>query len=322
MPLRGLDFFTFSIVGKQAPAPDQRPTTGADEVSASFFDTLKIPLKKGRYLNDHDDAAAPWAIVINETFAQQYFPNEDPIGKQILLRFDPYPVDDDHPREIVGVVGNVKHFGLGRPDRPFVYTSFLQQPAAFPGGRTISHVQQELLVRTAPGLASAGSGFALTVRKTVAEVDPDQAVTDTTTMDKVVAESIGDAQFYAQLIGIFAAMAVLLAAIGIYGVISYSVNERTQEIGIRVALGAQSTAILGMVTKLGLLLVGLGVIVGGAAAMGLARLISIFLFGVKPSDPLTYVLVASALVAVALLACYIPARRASKVDPMVALRYQ
>lgn len=322
MPTRGFDYFTFSIVGQQSPAPDQRPQTGFDEVSASLFDTLRIPLKKGRYLSDHDDASAPWAVVINEAFAQRYFPNGDPIGKQILLRFDPYPVDDDRPREIVGIVGNVKHQGPGRPDMPFVYASYLQQPASFPGGRAISHIQQVVLVRTAPGLSAAGSSLALSMKNAAAAVDPDQAVTDVTTMNQVIAESIGDWKFYARLIGIFAGMAVLLAAIGIYGVMSYSVNERTQEIGIRVALGALPTDILGMVTKLGLLLAGIGVILGAVAAIALARLISTFLFGVKPSDPLTYTLVAAGLTGVALLACYIPARRASKVDPMVALRYE
>ncbi|HUL17116.1 MAG TPA: ABC transporter permease [Terriglobales bacterium] len=322
LPLRGANGFTFSILGRPTPPPDQRPETSSIEVSPGLFSTLRIPLKKGRFLDDRDNAASPWAIDVNQAFVRRYFPNEDPIGQQLLLRYGGYEVDEDHPRQIVGVVGDVNHFGLSRPAPTFVYESYLQQPAAFPGGEVIANIQQEVLVRTAPGLAGSSSTLALDMKKAVAEIDPDQPVTNLMTMDHVLAESIGEWQFYMQLLGIFAVLAVLLAAVGIYGVMSYSVNERTQEIGIRVALGALPKDILRMVSRLGLLLAVIGVILGGCLALALARLISSFLYGVKPTDPLTFLLVALGLVAVALLACYIPARRASKVDPMEALRYQ
>jgi putative ABC transport system permease protein len=312
--------YTFSILGHPAPPPDQRPQAGYNEVSPSFFRTLKIPLKKGRYLDDHDTQSTPWAVVVNETFAHHYFPNEDPIGQQLLLRYDPYPVNEERPRQIVGVVGDVKHDGLGQPAPPFVYASYLQQPEVYPGGAIVSHLWNELAIRTAPG-APRGD-LAAAVKKIVADLDPDQPVTNVMTMDQIFTESIGNYQFYMQLLGIFSGMAVFLAIMGIYGVISYFVTERTREIGIRLALGAQRADVLGLVSRLGLKLALIGVVIGIALALGLARLITSFLFGVKPTDPATYAAVAATLVAVALLASFLPARRATKVDPIVALRHE
>jgi putative ABC transport system permease protein len=271
-------------------------------------------------LDEHDTLAAPWVVVVNETFAHRYFPNEDPIGQQILVRYDPYPVDEERPRQIVGIVGDVKQYGLGQPTPPFIYSAYLQQPAVFPGGAIVAHLWQELALRTVPG--ARPEGLATTVKKIVAEIDPDQPVTNVMTMDQVLAESLGDFQFYMQVLGIFAGMAVLLAVMGIYGVMSYFVSERTREIGIRVALGARPVDVFGLVGGMGLKLAAIGVAVGLALAFGLTRLIARFLFGVKPADPLTYAVVAAVLIAVALLASYIPARRATKVDPMTALRYE
>ncbi len=322
MPLYGVGgSYSFSILGHPAPPPDNRPRAGYEEVSSSLFTTLRIPLKKGRYLDDHDSQSAPWVVVINESFARRFFPNEDPVGQQILLRFDPYPVDEERPRQIVGVVGDVKHFGLGEAAPAAMYTSYLQQPAVFQGGAALAHLQQALLIRTSPSLFR-DSSLALVAKKAAAEIDPEQPVTDIMTMDKVLSDSIGDWRFYMQLLGIFAGMALLLAAIGIYGVMCYLVNERTHEFGIRMALGAHRADVLGLVARLGLKLTTIGVVIGAALALGLARLISSALFGVKPTDPLTYMAVALGLTGVALLACYIPARRATKIDPMVALRYE
>jgi predicted permease len=322
LPLNGVGGnYSFSILGHPAPSPDNRPRAGYEEVSPSLFLTLRIPLKKGRYLDDRDSPSAPWVVVINESFARRFFPNEDPVGQQLLLRFDPYPVDEDRPRQIVGVVGDVKHFGLGEAAPPSLYASFLQQPAVFQGGAVLAHLQQALLLRTSSAL-SRDNSLSLAARKAAAEIDPDQPVTDIRTMDQVMAESIGDWRFYMQLLGIFAAMALLLAAIGVYGVMSYLVNERTHEFGIRMALGAHRADVLGLVARLGFQLTSLGVFIGAALALGLARLISSFLFGVKPTDPLTYLAVALGLAGVALLACLLPAHRATKVDPIVALRYE
>jgi putative ABC transport system permease protein len=320
LPMHFSEEYSFSILGHPAPSPEQRPRAGYNEVSPGFFRTLKIPLKKGRYLDEHDTAAAPWAVVVNETFAHRFFPNEDPIGQQLLLRYDPYPVDQERSREIVGVVGDVKHFGLEQPAPPFVYASHLQQPTVYPGGAIVAHLWQELAIRTARG--ARPEDLATAVRKIVADLDSDQSVTNVMTMDQLLAESLGGAKFYMRVLGVFAGIAVLLAVMGIYGVMSYYVNQRTREIGIRVALGAKPVDVLRLVTKLGLKLALLGVVIGIALAVGLARVIATFLFGVKPTDPVTYAAVAMALIAVALLASYIPARRATKVDPMVALRYE
>lgn len=322
LPTRGAGgFYSFAILGHPAPPPDNRPQAGYDEVSPSLFGTLRIPLKKGRLLDEHDSKAVPWVVIVNEAFARKFFPNEDPVGQQLLVRYDPYTVDEERPRQIVGVVGDVKHFGLGQETPPFMYASYQQQPAVFPGGATRAHLHQALVLRTPSSLMKGGTSLSLTVKKAMAEIDPDQPVTRIMTMQQVLSESIGDWRFYMQLLGVFAFVAVLLAAVGIYGVMSYSVNERTHEIGIRVALGAHSSDVVGMVTRQGLKLTAAGVAIGAGLALGLARLITTFLFGVKPSDPTTYLAVAVGLTAVALLACYIPARRAARVDPMVALSH-
>ena len=320
LPLRCcVESYTFSILGHPAPPPDDRPNAGYSEVSSGIFSTMKIPLLKGRYLDEHDSENAPWVIVVNQAFVRKYFSNEDPIGQQILLRYDPYPVDQPRPRQIVGVVGDVKHRGLGRETPAFVYAPYLQQPAIFPGGATRAHLHENLVLRTSLGRQA---GLVASVKQAVANIDPDQPLSNIGSMQEVLGASLGDWRFYMQLLGIFASVAILLAAVGIYGVMSYSVNERTHEIGIRMALGAQPADVLKLVTKMGLKLTCIGVVVGAALALGLARLITTFLYGVKPSDPITYVAVALALAGVAFLACYIPARRATKVDPMVALRYE
>jgi putative ABC transport system permease protein len=313
---------SFSVIGHPPPPPDKRPRAVRSVVSASLFRTMKIPLIKGRYLDENDTQSAPWAVVVNETFVRRYFANEDPIGQQLLLRYEPYPVDEDHPRQIVGIVGDVRHFGPAMPAMPFVYVSYLQQPAVFPGGSVMPLLNPTLRVRTAPGLTSQAASLSAAVKKIVTELDPDLPVTDVMTMDQALEQSMGDARFFMDMFGIFAGIAVLLAVIGIYGVMSYFVSERTHEIGIRVALGAFPSDVISLVGKLGLKLTLTGVAVGIGLAIGLTRLMAGFLVGVKPIDPLTYAVVAVVLVGVALLACYIPARRASKVDPMVALRYE
>ena len=312
--------YTFSILGHTVSSPDQRPEAGYEQVSPGLFRTLRIPLKKGRYLDDHDNPAAPWAIVVNETFVHRYFPNEDPIGQQVLIRYGAYPVDEPRPRQIIGVVGDVKNFGLGQPAPPFMYASYLQQPDVYPGGSIVFHLWQELAIRTAPGVRPEDLSKA--VKKVVTDLNPDQPVTNVMTMDHILAESAGEPKFYMQLLGTFASMAVFLAVIGIYGVMSYFVSERTHEIGIRMALGAKSVDVLGLVSKLGFKLALLGVAIGVVLAVVLARVIANFLFEVRPTDPVTYAAVAALLTVVALLACYIPARRAMRVDPMVALRYE
>ncbi len=320
--LLGSEGGEFSILGRPAPPPDKALRTGYDEVSPSVFRVLKIPLKKGRYLDERDVQGAPWVVDINEAFARHYFPNEDPIGQQILLEYREYRVNEPQPRRIVGVVGDVKHYGLQRTAPDLVYECYFQQPAAFPGGTVMAHIREDLVIRTASPLAGREGELAASIKKIVADLDPDQPVTEIQSMDKLLADSIDDSRFYMRLMEIFAAIAVLLAAVGIYGMMAYFVSERTREIGIRIALGAQRGNVLGMVAKLGLKLTLIGIVIGIALAIGLTRLIAKLLFGVSATDPITFAAVAMVLAAVALLACYIPARRATRVDPMVALRYE
>lgn len=311
---------SFSIVGQAPPPADQRPQTGYTECSASIFQTLRIPLKRGRYLDAHDSIAAPWAVVVSETFVHRFFPNEDPIGRQLLFRYDPYPVDEDRPRVIVGVVGDTKQYGLGNDAPPFVYASYLQQPAVFPGGTIIGHLQQDLAIRSARGMRP--EDLTLSVKKIVSDLDADQPVEQVMTMSALLDRTTGDYQFFMKVLGTFGGFAVLLAVMGIYGVMSYYVNQRTREIGIRVALGAHSTDVLGLIVRLALKLALVGIVVGALLALGATRLLTTFLYSVKPSDPLTYAAVAATLLMVALLAAYLPARRATKVDPITALRYE
>jgi putative ABC transport system permease protein len=311
---------TFAILGHPAPPSDQRPHAGYTQVTPGFFGTLRIPLKRGRYLGEHDADAAPWAVVVNEEFVHRYFPNEDPIGKQLRLRFDPYPTEEDRPREIVGVVGDVKHNGLSRQAPPFIYASYLQQSAVYPGGSIVAHLWQDLAVRVAP--RAHPEDLTKAIRQIVAELDPDQPITNVMSMDELLTQSLGGTRFYMQVLSVFALVAVFLAGIGIYGVMSYFVSQRTHDIGVRMALGAHPSDIFSWVAKLGLKLVLIGIAAGVVLALGLTRLISAVLFGVKSTDPLTYLVVAVVLAAVAFLACYIPAHRATKVDPLVALRYE
>lgn len=311
---------TFSILGRPLPPTDGRPFTGYTEISPAYFRTLKIPLKKGRDLTEGDRAGAPWAAVVNETFARRYFPNQDPIGQHILLRYT--DLDETQPRQIVGVVGDIKMYLPQTEPVPMVYASYLQQPSDFRGGSVETHLAQTLTVRTAFSSGHGGTGLAAAVKKAAAEIDPEQPVTEIMTMDQMLAKGLSDYQSYANLLEVFASIALFLAVIGTYGSMSYFVSERTREIGIRVALGASRTSILKLVAALGLKMTTIGVVIGIALAAALTRFIAGFLFGVTATDPLTFAFVGIGLMAVAMLACYIPAYRATKVDPMAALRYE
>ncbi len=323
IPPLGAGMRTFSILGHPAPSPGDRPVGFFNEVSPSYFRTMKIPLMKGRYFDERDTESAPWAVVISETLANRYFPKEDPIGQQILLRYEPQRVDEDRPRQIVGVAGEVKQIGVGGL-HPLLYESFLQQPDVFRGGSEFFQLMGSLVIRTTSDVRAHEADITTSVKQIVKEMDPDQPVTDVGTMEDVLGKSLKDYKNYVVVLGFLAGIAVVLAAIGVYGVLSCFVNQRTKELGIRFALGAQRGDVLVLVAKLGLTLAGAGVAVGVALALGLNRFIKehFWLFHVKPTDPATYAAVGFLLVSISVLACYLPARRATKVDPMTALRHE
>jgi predicted permease len=321
LPPLGTGGRTFSILGR--PAPNERPFVGFNEVSPSYFRTMRIPLKKGRVFNERDTTNAPWAVVISETTANRYFANEDPIGQQILLHYTFNEVDEERPRQIIGVVGEVKQVGMGGL-HPLVYESYLQQPEVYPGGSDDFHLAGTLVIRTTSDVHAHETDITTSVKQMVKQMDPDQPVTDISTMEDVVVNSMKNYKNYVVVLGFLAAIAVILAAIGVYGVLSYFVNQRTRELGIRFALGAQRMDVLVLVAKLGLTLAGTGLAIGVALALGLNRFLDdhLWLFHIKPTDPATFAAVGFLLVSIALLACYIPARRATNVDPMTALRHE
>jgi predicted permease len=323
IPPLGAGSKSFSILGHPAPSPRDRPVGYLNEVSPSYFRTMRIPLRKGRYFDERDAQSAPWAVVISETLASRYFPKEDPIGQQILLRYEPEQVDEERPREIVGVVGEVKQIGMGGL-HPLLYESLLQQPGVFQSGSEFLHLWGSLVIRTASDVRTQQADIAMSVKQMVKEMDPDLPVTDISTMNDVLGKFGRNYKNYVIVLGFLAGIAVVLASIGIYGVLSYFVNRRTRELGIRFALGAQRRDVLVLVARLGLTLTGTGLGVGVALGLGLNRFMAehLGLFRVKPTDPATYAAVGLLLVSIALLACYIPARRATNVDPMTALRHE
>jgi putative ABC transport system permease protein len=284
---------------------------------------MRIPLKKGRYLDERDTTNAPWVVIISETTANRYFPNEDPIGQQILLRYSGNEVDEERPRQIVGDVGEVKQTGMGGI-QPLVYESYLQQPEVYPGGSDGFHLAGTLVIRTVSDVHAQEADIIATAKQMVKEMDPDQPVTDIRTMEDMLGEYMSRDKTYVLVLGVFAGIAVVLAAIGVFGVLSYFVNQRTRELGIRFALGAQSGDVFILVGKLGLTLAGIGLVIGIALALGLNRFMAehLLLFHVKATDPATYAAVSIVLASIALVACYIPARRATKVDPMTTLRHE
>ncbi|CAN5880254.1 ABC transporter permease [soil metagenome] len=295
----------FDVEGRDEAPPGERPVLEVRVATPDYFRTMGIPLRRGRAFGDADRADAPPVVVINEMAARRYFPDEDAIGQRIRLGWGP---GDDRfaGGEVVGVVADVRQVGPSEDYVPEIYLPYTQVPVS----------DMSVIVRTAGDpLALAG-----VLRSQVRELDPNLPLSNLRTLDQLVAQSVAQPRFYMLLLTVFAAVALALAAIGIFGVMSYSVAQRTREIGIRVALGAEPQRVLQLVVGRALRLALLGVAVGLLGALALTRLLESLLFGVSTTDPLTFVAVAVLLAAVALLASYLPARRASGVDPIVALR--
>jgi putative ABC transport system permease protein len=295
----------FQIVGQEPDTSGKPPLVEIRMVSPDYFRALGVPLVAGRIFSARDQQGSEAVAIVNQEFARRLIPNQDPLGKYIK--------DDEGPGiKIVGVVGDVKQFGLIAPTIPELYTPYTQSS---PPGATQT---MTLVVR------SFGDPEALApaLRKEVSSVDPAQPVYEVQTMQAVIGKAVSYQRLNMQLLAIFATLAMILAVIGIYSVMSYQVSQHTREIGIRMALGAQPWHVLRLILRQGLTLTLLGVVLGVAGAFGLTRLLASLLFGVTASDPLTYLLVSLLLILVALLACIVPARRATKVDPLFALRYQ
>jgi predicted permease len=298
-----------TIEGMPLPSPGRFPHPDVHIVSPQYVSTLGVALLRGRDFSDADNENAPHVGMINAMLARQYFPNQNPIGKRFMFGH-PDPASKIAPKwiTIVGEVGDTKLYGLANPARLEVYLPYRQAPA------NDMHLLVKSRVDPAALLAS--------IRNVVASIDKNQPIFAISPMDQLRTQSVGTQQTTLILLGAFSALALALAAIGIYGVISYSVAQRTHEIGIRMALGAQHRDVLHMVLRQGGKIAFAGISIGIVAAFGLTRLLASLLFSVSASDPLTFAAVAILLAVVALLACYIPARRAMKVDPMVALRYE
>jgi putative ABC transport system permease protein len=300
-PLAGDDYIlSFVQLGKPPVPVGNQPSAAYYAATPGYFRALRIPISRGREFTDHDNAAAPPVAIISESMARQFYPNENPLGQRIQMG------NGSKPAEIVGVAGDVRDQELEAKGRPAVY-----EPAAQVPFNTMYF-----------GIRAAGDPAALiaAVRASIRELDAELPLDGMGTVDALVATSLSQRRFAMLLMVIFAGLALILAMVGIYGVIAYSVTQATQEIGIRMALGARRADVLGMVFTYAGLLIAAGLVIGGAAAMGTGRFLASQLFEVKPTDPATFAAVAGVLLATALAACAIPALRAMRVDPLVALR--
>lgn len=275
---------------------------------------MGIPLLRGRGVTEQDTKSNAWVVVINEAMARRFWQNEDPIGRSIT--FDDSP--EEKPRQIVGIVGNVHQFSLTTPPEPEVYVSYQQLPTHIMSRWTEARIHKNLIVRTHSASQSVMQGM----RRTISELAPESAVFGISMVDQTVSKSAGLWRFLCQILELVALIALILALVGIYGVISYSVGERTHELGLRMALGAQPNQILGLVLRQAMVLSLIGVAIGLAGSFAATPLLAEFLYGVKAYDVPTLVLVSSLLMAVTFGASYVPARHATKIDPMRTLRQE
>ena len=304
LPITGGPATDFVIEGRAPVDPSNEPSADIRIVDPNYFRTMSIPLREGRAFTERDTENAPTVMVINENMARRFWPNEEPLGKHVTMKDWGPPLTG----EIVGVVGDVKANGLDSETGPMIYWPYPQFPTIF----------NNIVVRTDSDPSSIVGG----IKSQIWSVDQDLPLSSIATMEQVLANSVAPRRFNMLLLGIFAALALALAAVGIYGVISYTVSQRTHEIGIRLALGAGNSDVLKLVIRQGMSLALAGVGLGLLAAFGLTRLMTGLLFGVSPTDGTTYIVIAVLLTGVALVACLVPARRAVKVDPMVVLRYE
>jgi putative ABC transport system permease protein len=295
---------TFLIEGKPTPQNGQEPVTDVVVTGPNYFQTMQIPLLRGRLFDERELTKASRVVIINETLAREHFPNEDPLGKKLTIHMK----DDNQPCEIIGVVRDVRQKNFLTNTRETVY--WPHPELALSSMTFVVRTEQEPM------------SLAASAEQTIHNIDKDLPVSDIRPMSAWLAESTAKERFSSVLLTIFAVVALLLAAVGLYGVLAYSVTQRTQELGVRIALGAKGSDIFKLILGQGMLLTCIGLVIGLIAAFGLTRLLTTLLFGVKATDPVTFIVIGLLLMLVAFLACYIPARRATKVNPLTALRYE
>ncbi len=313
LPLEHGLMYIFDVEGREPADAATRQGRGQwRQISADYFHTMGIPLLRGRTFDSHDSLDAPTVVVVNEALAEQYFPDENPIGRRLLTG---PPGSDTPPDLIVGVVGDVSELALDRPPTPTVFTADTQASDGTTGFLA-DLFPTAWVVRTSGNPASYGP----LVRREILALNPEQPISDLRTMADLMAGNLAARRFSTLLLGLFAALALALAVVGIYGVMSYTVAQRTHEIGIRQALGADAGATLRLILHQGLRLAGYGIVLGLLAALGLSRLIQAMLFDTAPTSLSAFATAALAILVAAVFACLIPARRATRVDPLVALR--
>jgi len=314
VPLENMFGVPFNIVGR-TPASGRYDGRGWVAASPGYFDVLRIPVLRGRAFSDRDDGAGARVAIINDALARQFWPQGEPLGERLILGKGYGPEFEEPERQIIGIVGNVRNFGLSNDPLPAVYIPMAQ---VTDGLTALAQRASTLvwIVRTRANPSQLSSA----IQNQLQQSSGGLPLASVRSMDQVVSESTASQDFNALLMSIFGCTALLLAAIGVYGLMAYSVVQRTQEIGIRLALGAESSNVRNMVIAQGMRLAGVGIAIGFASSLGLTRLLADFLFGVKPWDPLVFTLVPVILGAVALLAVWLPARRATRIDPVIALR--
>jgi predicted permease len=314
VPLELMFGVPFNIVGR-TPTSGRYDGRGWVAASPGYFDVLRIPVLRGRAFNDRDDSAGARVAIINQALARKFWPTGEPLGERIISGKGYGPEFEEPERQIVGVVGDVHNFGMTADALPAVYIPMAQVT----DGLTALAARASTLVwivRT----HGAPSQLSSAIQNQLQQASGGLPVASIRSMDEVVSESRASADFNTLLMSIFGCTAILLAAIGVYGLMAYSVAQRTQDIGIRLALGAEPASIRNMVIAQGMRLAVAGIVIGLASSFGLTRLLSSFLFGVKPWDPLVFTLAPAILAAIALFAVWLPARRATRIDPITALR--
>ena len=316
LPLAENDTMTFVLEGRPAPANDAERNALAAmffPVTPNLFTTLKASILRGRDFTMRDSASAPWVTIINQTMARTFWPNEDPMGKHVTLDLVP----EERPREVIGIVRDIRADRYQRKPQPAMYVPQAQMPLRYRGPYQWTRVNMSFVVRP----SGDRQAVIAALRRAVAEIDPNRPL-EFRTMEQILGEQVQESRYYTLLLGIFAAVATVLAMVGIYGVMAYSVAQRTREIGIRMALGAGRGDVLKLVLRHSLLLIAVGLAVGVGGSLALTRLIESQLWGVTATDPATFVIVSLLLILVALTATFVPTRRAVQVDPTVALRYE